>query len=219
MNVIIGFVVFIGLVVTLISTVGLIATTIKKSRKMKWLISLCIGILVLVMSFFLSAAYQKDIDRAEEASESRAEESAIEDDPVETNDSDDESTSESENTSSNSNSTESKASVSSKTDNVSESLSAFKQSVQKRVENQSSELSKVNVDSKTNGVTYTATASVTRYDQFKLQKLASDLFSGTQGIARMCDIPTPVPVTLNSANGNILARYKLNGDIKVYPQN
>ena len=125
MNVFIGFVVFIGLVVTLISTVGLIATTIKKSRKMKWLISLCIGILVLVMSFFLSAAYQKDIDRAEEASESRAEESAIEDDPVETNDSDDESTSESENTSSNSNSTESKASVSSKTDNVSESLSAF----------------------------------------------------------------------------------------------
>lgn len=100
-----------------------------------------------------------------------------------------------------------------------EAVRSFQQSVQKRVENQSSELSKVNVDSKTNGVTYTATASVTRYDQFKLQKLASDLFSGTQGIARMCDIPTPVPVTLNSANGNILARYKLNGDIKVYPQN
>lgn len=133
--------------------------------------------------------------------------------------SDDESTSEPENTSSNSSSTESKASVSSKTDNVSESLSAFKQSVQKRVENQSTELSKADVDDKTNGVTYTASPTVTRYDQFKLQKLASDLFSGTQGIARMCDIPTPIPITLNSANGNILARYKLNGDIKVYPQN
>lgn len=218
MDVFIGFVVFIGLVVTLISAIGLIATTIKKSRKMKWLISLCIGIMVLVISFFLSAAYQKGIDRAEEASESRAEESALEDDPVETDDSDDESTSESANTSSNSSSTESASSVSSKTNSASESLSAFKQSVQKRVENQSNELSKADIDNKTNGVTYTATPNVTGYDQLELQKLASDLFSSTQGIAKMCDIPTPIPVTLNSANGNILARYKLNGDIKVYPQ-
>ena len=136
----------------------------------------------------------------------------------ETDDSDDESTSESANTSSNSSSTESASSVSSKTNSASESLSAFKQSVQKRVENQSNELSTADIDNKTNGVTYTATPNVTGYDQLELQKLASDLFSSTQGIAKMCDIPTPIPVTLNSANGNILARYKLNGDIKVYPQ-
>lgn len=110
------------------------------------------------------------------------------------------------------------SSVSSNPNLNNDAVSWFRRSVQQKIQNQSNELSKADIDNKTNGVTYTATPNVTGYDQLELQKLASDLFSSTQGIAKMCDIPTPIPVTLNSANGNILARYKLNGDIKVYPQ-
>jgi hypothetical protein len=118
--------------------------------------------------------------------------------------------------SSDSNSNES-SSASSKAASKSMALDSFKKSLQARVQNDSVHLSSYQLNGGSE-VTYTATAETAAFDRATLQAYADHLFDNTQQLAAMCDISIPVVIVLQAPNGNFLARTKLDGTAKVYPQ-
>lgn len=111
----------------------------------------------------------------------------------------------------------SKSEQSSKAASKSMALDSFKKSLQARVQNDSVHLSSYQLNGGSE-VTYTATAETAAFDRATLQAYADHLFDNTQHLAAMCDISIPVFIVLQAPNGNFLARTKLDGTAKVYPQ-
>lgn len=147
----------------------------------------------------------------------KSSETSMENDEDDSSASSDSNSNESSSASSSSEHSSKSEQASSKAASKSMALGSFKKSLQARVQNDSVHLSSYQLNGG-NEVTYTATAETAAFDRATLQAYADHLFDNTQQLAAMCDISIPVVIVLQAPNGNFLARTKLDGTAKVYPQ-
>lgn len=213
----------IGVAMLAIGLIKLFSVVLQRKPKRKWALLTCAGAVLLIVAFAGLNTASNASHRHQDAVSSEAAEA--DDDDADTNDDDsddntaDSASSDSSSTDSSSSSADSSKSeqASSKAASKSMALDSFKKSLQARVQNDSVHLSSYQLNGGSE-VTYTATAETAAFDRATLQAYADHLFDNTQQLAAMCDISIPVFIVLQAPNGNFLARTKLDGTVKVYPQ-
>ncbi|MCT2907386.1 hypothetical protein EFT87_01735 [Schleiferilactobacillus harbinensis] len=220
----------VGIVLFVEGLMDLIVSIVTNKPKLKWVLILCSSIALMMIASAGINAMDNASHKSQDAASSKTDDTdADDDDDTDTNDDDDgtaagSTSSEDSSADSSSVAASSKAAASkseqasSKAASKSMALGSFKKSLQARVQNDSVHLSSYQLNGG-NEVTYTATAETAAFDRATLQAYADHLFDNTQQLAAMCDISTPVFIVLQAPNGNFLARTKLDGTAKVYPQN
>lgn len=204
----------------------LLVSIVANKPKLKWVLILCSSIAFIMIS---SAGINAMNNVPRKSQDAASSETDYTDDDADTNDDDDDDTT-ADSTSSDDSSSDSSSvaasskaaaskseQASSKAASKSMSLDSYKKSLQALVLNDSVHLSSYQL-SNNDTITYTAKDETAAMDQEELQAYADNLFDKTRQTAAMCDMSTPAYIVLQAPNGNWLARTKLDGSAKVYPQ-